>query len=88
MKQTRTATAEDLNKLSASCVKAIFGRAQEAVLDESYRKAGKMDLARFVSKLDSQVIRVLPRILPQLLKGENAEKGVEAELYKLNVYSM
>ncbi|KAF9256779.1 hypothetical protein L218DRAFT_965986 [Marasmius fiardii PR-910] len=81
-----TTAPEGLSKLSISCDKATFGRAKEDVLDESYRKAGKMDLDRFSSKLDSHVVRLLPKILPQLLNGTDLERDVEAELYKLNVY--
>ena len=41
-----------LNELERACEAATFGRNQETVLDESYRKAGKMDVERFMSGLD------------------------------------
>ncbi|KAG7098072.1 hypothetical protein E1B28_000046 [Marasmius oreades] len=86
LKLTPGAAVDDLNKLSTYCDRATFGRAKEELLDESYRKAGKMDVERFASKLDSNVIRLLPGILPQLLRGEDVDRKVDAELYKLNVY--
>ncbi|KAG7097990.1 hypothetical protein E1B28_005298 [Marasmius oreades] len=86
LKLTPAAAVDDLNKLSMSCDRATFGRAKEELLDESYRKAGKMDVERFSSKLDSNVIRLLPGILFHLLKGEDLDRKVDAELYKLNVY--
>ncbi|KAG7097982.1 hypothetical protein E1B28_005290 [Marasmius oreades] len=86
LKLTPAAKVDDLNKLSMCCDRATFGRAKEELLDESYRKAGKMDVERFSSKLDSNVIRLLPGILFHLLKGEDLDRKVDAELYKLNVY--
>ncbi|KAG7090316.1 hypothetical protein E1B28_011913 [Marasmius oreades] len=86
IKLTATASDEDLDKLTASCDRATFGREKEDVLDESYRKAGKLDLNYFTSKLDSRVIELIPKITPHLLKGEDSGRDVEAELYKLNVY--
>ncbi|KAL0575720.1 hypothetical protein V5O48_006254 [Marasmius crinis-equi] len=79
------ATANNLDALSASCEKATFGRALEDVFDESYRKAGKMDLEMFASKLDIHQTRILPTAIPRLLR-EASKRDVEAELYKLNVY--
>ncbi|KAG7090307.1 hypothetical protein E1B28_011905 [Marasmius oreades] len=86
LKLTPAAAVDDLNKLTTNCDRATFGRAKEELLDESYRKAGKMDVERFSSKLDSNVIRLLPRILSHLLKGKDSNREVDAELYKLNVY--
>ncbi|KAL0575721.1 hypothetical protein V5O48_006255 [Marasmius crinis-equi] len=80
------ASAEDLSALSASCERATFGRANQDVLDESYRKAGKMDLTNFASKLDIHQTRILSTVVPHLLRGEASKREVEAELYKLNVY--
>ncbi|KAG7090305.1 hypothetical protein E1B28_011903 [Marasmius oreades] len=45
-----------------------------------------MDVERFSSKLDSNIIRLLPGILSHLLKGKDLDRKVDAELYKLNVY--
>ncbi|KAJ8079243.1 hypothetical protein PM082_021743 [Marasmius tenuissimus] len=82
-----TATPEQLDVLTAACDPATFGRANEDVLDESYRKAGKMDAEKFASKFNLETSRILPTVLPQLLVGSGKnDHEVEAELYKLNVY--
>jgi hypothetical protein len=53
-------------------------------LDETYRKAGKMDSECFSLTLDNaDLIKI---IRDYLLEGLNSKKGVKAELYKLNVY--
>ncbi|KAF9255625.1 hypothetical protein L218DRAFT_975585 [Marasmius fiardii PR-910] len=70
--------------LAASCDRATFGRAQEDVLDESYRKPGKLDPRRFASTFNLHATRILPTTIPYLIKGKYAERGVETELYKLN----
>ncbi|KAF4618645.1 hypothetical protein D9613_009834 [Agrocybe pediades] len=41
------ATNEDLVRLSLACQPASFGRDQQDVYDESYRKAGKLDVNHF-----------------------------------------
>ncbi|KAK1223656.1 hypothetical protein PQX77_013478 [Marasmius sp. AFHP31] len=82
-----TATSEQLDVLTAACDPATFGRANEDVLDESYRKAGKMNSEKFASKLNLETSRILPTVLPQLFVGSGkTDHKVEAELYKLNVY--
>ena len=83
-----SATREALDHLASSCEPATFGLANKDVFDESYRKAGKMDTERFASKFNLETSRILPTVIPQLLVGlrKNADRVVEAELYKLNVY--
>ena len=57
---------------------------QENVLDETYRKAGKMDSECFSLALDNaDLIKI---IRDYLLEGLNSKKGIKAELYKLNIY--
>ena len=77
---------QPLNELEQACEAATFGRAQETVLDESYRKAGKMDLENFVSALEIDNTGLLDVVRAGLLTGEQEDKPVRAELYKLNVY--
>ena len=42
------ATPDELEQLSKACEPASFGMNQEDVLDETYRKAGKMDSKGFL----------------------------------------
>lgn len=55
-------------------------------MDESYRKAGKLDRKNFAPLLDIEETRILPKVATDLLRGPDAEKPIIAELYKLNVY--
>ncbi|KAJ7016550.1 hypothetical protein C8F04DRAFT_1406883 [Mycena alexandri] len=82
------ATEEDLVALASACDQATFGVDQKDVLDESYRKAGKMDLTKFASRLDIVASGLIDTISPDILQGQGAdgEKTLRAELYKLNVY--
>ncbi|KAG7096291.1 hypothetical protein E1B28_003738 [Marasmius oreades] len=84
VKLTDTTHPSELEALSASCDQATFGRAHEDVLDESYRKAGKLDLGRFASTFDAA--QIFPTIIPYLIQGKDAEQRVEADMHKLNVY--
>ncbi|KAJ7749712.1 hypothetical protein B0H16DRAFT_1551129 [Mycena metata] len=83
-----SATEEDLVALASTCDQATFGVDQKDVLDETYRKAGKMDLTKFASRLDVVVSGLIDTISPDILQGQGAdgEKTLRAELYKLNVY--
>ncbi|KAK6984880.1 Fe2OG dioxygenase domain-containing protein [Favolaschia claudopus] len=79
----------DLHDLANACQKATFGLNQADVLDETYRKAGKMDLDKFASRLDILSSGLLTAIKQDILQGQdlNAEdKILIPELYKLNVY--
>ena len=79
-------SVEALDALEAACEAAMFGRNQETVLDESYRKAGKMDVDRFSLAFDAERSGLVDAVKTGILKGEEEEKKVRAELYKLNVY--
>lgn len=81
-----------LRKLVGDCSPASFGRGQKDVLDETYRRAGKLDLEDFASSFhpaDFGLIQhVEQTLLPSVLSDkENSfqAKGLIAELYKLNV---
>lgn len=81
------------NELLQSCAPATFGRKDKDILDESYRKAGKLDRNQFsidfhphdygIVNAISQIL--LPEISAGFLKDREEHRGVVAELYKLNV---
>jgi hypothetical protein len=73
-----------LDLLSKACQKATFGQGDKDVLDETYRKAGKLDFGKFawnkrLDEFDGNIKNIL-------LPFEGNGKGVRCELYKLNVY--
>ena len=72
--------------LSASCEPATFGVNQEDVLDESYRKARKLDVANFSTKFELHKSEIMDVVRAALLEGHDSNRPVEAQLYKLNVY--
>jgi hypothetical protein len=76
-----------LEQLSQACEPASFGVKQEPVLDETYRKAGKMDKECFASMLDPFHTDLIKIIRGYLLEGFKSTTGMKAELYKLNIYS-
>ncbi|EJD46041.1 hypothetical protein AURDEDRAFT_87219 [Auricularia subglabra TFB-10046 SS5] len=59
---------------------------QEDVLDESYRKAGKLDNKDFAINIDPVRSRLLQAVRHGLFSWEASPRNIEAELYKLNVY--
>jgi hypothetical protein len=75
-----------LEKLTRACEPASFGREQETVRDENYRKAGKMDLEYFSPMLDVFRTDLVNIIYYCLLEGTQSTKRIKIELYKLNVY--
>jgi hypothetical protein len=80
------ATVPQLEQLSKACDPATFGVDQKDVLDESYRKAGKLDTAHFAQKFSLGRSGLINAINSDLLEGHDENKMIEAELYKLNVY--
>lgn len=76
----------DLQELEETCDAATFGRNQETVLDETYRKAGKMDVENFVMRFDAERSGLIDVVRAGLLTGPREKKGIDVELYKLNVY--
>ncbi|KAK7682335.1 hypothetical protein QCA50_014540 [Cerrena zonata] len=75
-----------LDKLAEACDVATFGVNQQDVLDESYRKAGKLDSKFFSPKFNFDGSGLRDIIRNDLLEGTKAEQNIRAELYKLNVY--
>ncbi|CDO68102.1 hypothetical protein BN946_scf185044.g10 [Trametes cinnabarina] len=72
--------------LQRACEAAPFGRNEETVLDETYRKADKMDAGDFVMRFDVERSGLIDVVRQGLLTESEERKGVRAELYKLNVY--
>jgi len=75
-----------LEHLSRACDPATFGVNQTDILDESYRKAGKLDTADFSSKFCAEKCGLIKAVAPELLEGHDEQTPMIAELYKLNVY--
>jgi hypothetical protein len=82
------ASNQDVQALGRACEPASFGRNHEDVLDENYRKAGKMDRARFSISLDASPGTSLEKTAWELLHAtpSDASENIDVELYKLNVY--
>ena len=82
-----------LQELVNACQPASFGLNGKEVLDQSYRKAGKLDRSEFLTDFhphDCGIIDSIRQILlPSMIKGGEGigigNQGVRAELYKLNV---
>ncbi|KAG5651274.1 hypothetical protein H0H81_009240 [Sphagnurus paluster] len=80
------ANPEQLQALAEACEPATFGLGQNDVLNEEYRKAGKMDASNFSMRIHMSDLGIVDRIREQLLYAPEDQKYVKAELYKLNVY--
>jgi hypothetical protein len=77
-----------LARLEGSCQLASFGHHGEDVLDETYRKAIKMDRSAFSVDFCPYEVGIIDTIAQMLLPDSNYNSGmsgVRAELYKLNV---
>ena len=82
-----------LMRLLKQCQPATFGLGRKDVLDESYRKASKLDRSEFSTDFhphDCGIVDSIQQILlPSVVKGGQGigigPQGVRAELYKLNV---
>ncbi|KAL6720878.1 hypothetical protein ACLMJK_002803 [Lecanora helva] len=87
-----------VESLVNQCEPATFGKGGDEVLDESYRKAVKLDNDRFSTNFNPYDVGIIEAINQSLLPGVaktfadgksvfEDHLGVVAELYKLNVYS-
>jgi len=80
-------TETQAQDLSRACSPATFGLNNQDVFDESYRKAGKLDVGKFswpfspASRSDFIV-----QLISGLFPSDSLRKGIRFELYKLNVY--
>ena len=76
-----------MEELTQACDPASFGVNEKEVLDETYRKAGKMDSERFASNLDPAQTDLMKIIRGHLLEGKQSTYHIIAKLHKLNIYS-
>lgn len=81
-----SATAEQLHTLARACSVAPFGRGAQSVVDDAYRKAGKLDLPDFAIPFEPEGTALGPGIRHSVLEGAESERPIRFELYKLNVY--
>ena len=83
------ASHDELEHLAQACEPASFGKGNETVFDEAYRKARKMDSELFSPTLDPSQTDLIKLIRANLLEGtqgDSAKKTMKMELYKLNIY--
>ncbi len=81
-----TASSDQLADLAAACEPATFGVDQKDVYDESYRKAGKMNVEDFSINFSPERFGLVRQIKNELLGWKDEARDIELELYKLNVY--
>lgn len=90
----REASQSMLTPLLDACQPATFGLGGKDVLDESYRKANKLDASAFSTNFhphDCAIVESVQQILlPSTIAGGQAigigPQGARAELYNLNVW--
>jgi hypothetical protein len=81
-------TESDIALLVDKCAPATFGRGPEDVLDESYRKALKLDQDAFSWRFNPDSGEFVARLAQELcVPGILLEAVIRVEPYKLNVYS-
>lgn len=79
---------QNLAKLVNEADPATFGLHGKDVLDESYRKASKLDPSQFSTTFNPYELGIIDTVAQALLPSTNAAdsyRAVRAELYKLNV---
>ncbi|KIJ06084.1 hypothetical protein PAXINDRAFT_103518 [Paxillus involutus ATCC 200175] len=81
-----SATEAELEALTNACQPAMFGRNEEDVYDESYRKAWKMDESDFMTNFSPHKAGLVDAIRSELLGRADEKRPINLELYKLNVY--
>jgi len=77
------ANDQQLASLEAACQPATFGVARNNVLDESYRKAGKMDASEFAAQFSPTSSGITEGIRKSLFGGQTNNESVKVELYKI-----
>ncbi|TCD68159.1 hypothetical protein EIP91_011437 [Steccherinum ochraceum] len=80
------ASSDEVTHLAQTCDVASFGLNQQDVVDESYRKAGKLDGAHFATKFHLENSGLLNIVRDAILEGDQATLPIKAEPYKINVY--
>lgn len=83
-----SAPTEKLQDLISACDAAPFGRGNQTVMDESYRKALKLDTVQFSIPFDLSGTKILSKIQRDLVDTHYiySPRSVRTELYKLNIY--
>ncbi len=78
-----------LEALLRDCQPATFGRGSEDILDETYRKASKLDSSAFSTDFCPYTLGIVDTAAELLMPGVGIglARTVKAELYKLNVRS-
>ncbi len=79
-------TSAQVDDLSNACQPATFGLNQKDVLDETYRKAGKIDAGNFLWGFNPDTGDFASKLASGLFPWGSLDKGIRFELYKLNVY--
>ena len=80
-------TDEAFQSLVETCTPASFGLGGKDVLDESYRKASKLDTTEFSTSFCPYSSGIIDIVNQLLIPSFGEERSIRAELYKLNVYS-
>jgi hypothetical protein len=81
-------TPQEIEQLAQACQPATFGLNKAEVMDETCRKAGKMDTDRFFTPLTLDHTDLIKIVRNYLLEGTDSSRQIKVEPYKLNVYSM
>jgi hypothetical protein len=84
--QVGSTTESDIQALISACQPATFGRGPENVLDETYRKAWKMDVGSFSWLFNPDSGRFVAELAQKFCPWDQLDRGIRIEAYKLNVY--
>lgn len=79
---------QNLARLVNEADPATFGLRGKDILDESYRKASKLDPSQFTTSFNPYELGIIDTVAQALLpstKAADSYRAVRAELYKLNV---
>lgn len=85
-----TVAQDSFHLLLDACQPATFGFGTQEILDEEYRKAGKLDTDDFCTDFNPYehgIVNTINQVLAQGSHSTGRGLGVKAELYKLNVGS-
>ncbi|KAJ3554333.1 hypothetical protein NP233_g12442 [Leucocoprinus birnbaumii] len=77
----------DIDALVDACEPAPFGRGPESVLDDTYRKALKLDETLFAWRFNPDSGNFIAQLAQRLCPWDTLGKGFRAEATKLNIYS-
>ncbi|UJO24235.1 uncharacterized protein CLAFUR5_13851 [Fulvia fulva] len=85
----QTDNSSQFTALLSACQPASFGRSNEEVFEEEYRKASKLDRTAFATNFcpyEAGIIDVVAQLLLSPSSQREHKRSIKAELYKLNVY--